>query len=112
MRKVPHLGRDHFGHICHNKSDNNFEWSRQGRKLGSHRQKIQIHHNHRNTFFCGGSSRVQQAWSSEGLNFISELGQRLTDMTLEKFETSYLFQRLSVAVQRGNTICFSSTIAS
>jgi len=50
------------------------------------------------------------AWSSEGLNFVLELGRRLTDATHDTLETNYLFQRLSVAVQRGNAICFSSTL--
>ena len=50
------------------------------------------------------------AWSSEGLDFVMELGHRITNATQDKLETSYLFQRLSVAVQRGNAICFSSTV--
>src|SRR6218665_1254435 len=50
------------------------------------------------------------AWSSEGLEFIMELGRRMTNTTLDKLETSYLFQRISVAVQRGNAICFSLTL--
>src|SRR5688572_5982402 len=50
------------------------------------------------------------AWSSEGLDFAMELGRKLTDSTQDKLETSYLFQRLSVAIQRGNAICFSSTL--
>jgi hypothetical protein len=50
------------------------------------------------------------AWSSEGLDFVLELGRRLKDATHDKLETSYLLQRLSVALQRGNAICFSSTL--
>ena len=50
------------------------------------------------------------SWSSEGLDFVLELGRRLTDATHDTLETSYLFQRLSVALQRGNAICFSSTL--
>src|SRR6218665_2173846 len=50
------------------------------------------------------------AWSSEGLDFVLELRRRLTDTTLDILETSYFFQRLSVAVQRGNAICFTSTL--
>src|SRR6218665_1425249 len=40
---------------------------------------------------------------------IMELGRRTTNTTLDKLETSYLFQQISVAVQRGNAICFTST---
>src|SRR5688572_28536539 len=51
------------------------------------------------------------SWSSEGLDFVLELGRRLTDATHDPLDTSYLFQRLSVAVQSGDAICFSSTLA-
>jgi len=33
----------------------------------------------------------------------------MTDTILDKLETSYLFQKLSVAGQRRNAICFAST---
>jgi hypothetical protein len=50
------------------------------------------------------------AWSSEGLQFISELGSRITAATQDPLETSFLFQRISVALQRGNAICLSGTL--
>jgi hypothetical protein len=45
-----------------------------------------------------------------GLEFITELGKKLTQVTGDKLELSYLFQRLSVAIQRGNELCFSGTL--
>jgi hypothetical protein len=47
-------------------------------------------------------------WSDNALNFIYQLGRRLTNTTGEQLETAYLLQRLSVAIQRGNTICFAN----
>ena len=44
-----------------------------------------------------------------GSEFISTLGQRLTRITDDPRETSFLFQRLSVAVQRFNGVCFTNS---
>src|SRR6218665_1425688 len=49
--------------------------------------------------FVAVSLESSGAWSSKGLEFITELGRRMTNTTLDKLETSYLFQRISVAVQ-------------
>ena len=45
-------------------------------------------------------------WNCE---FISELGKRITQITLEPLETQYLFKRLSISLQRGNEIAFRNT---
>jgi len=42
-----------------------------------------------------------------GQDFISELGRRISSCTDDKRETSFLFQRLSVAVQRFNAVSFT-----
>ena len=52
------------------------------------------------------------AWNKSSMNFISELGKKISEVTTEKLETSYLFQRLSIAIQRGNAICILGTLAS
>jgi len=46
------------------------------------------------------------SWSSSSLNFINELGKRLTNVTGDKRETSFLKQRISMAIQRGNVASF------
>ena len=51
-------------------------------------------------------------FNQTGLEFITELGKRLRQVTGDKFELTYLFQRLSVAIQRGNELCFSGTLVS
>ena len=48
-------------------------------------------------------------WNSEASEFIAELGKKITEVTLEPLETHYLFQRLSIALQRGNEIAFRNT---
>src|SRR6218665_4101160 len=49
------------------------------------------------------------AWCREGLQLISELGYRIRDATHDPMESSYIFQRISGALQRGIAICISGT---
>ena len=42
------------------------------------------------------------AWHIDSLNFIRELGRRAAQITGDQRETTFLLQRISVAVQRGN----------
>ena len=50
------------------------------------------------------------AWAEESLKFIKDLGRRVTSVTKEVRETTFLFQRLSVAIQRGNAISFRGSL--
>ena len=47
--------------------------------------------------------------NSTGITFLSELGRRLTSVTGDTCETMYLFQRVSLAVQRYNSVAFKDT---
>jgi len=42
------------------------------------------------------------AWNAEGRLFINDLGRRMSAVTGDARESNFLFQRISVAVQRGN----------
>ena len=44
-----------------------------------------------------------------GRTFISELGRRTAQVTSDQRETQFLFQRISVAVQRYNSVCIAGT---
>ena len=48
---------------------------------------------------------VTGVWCSEACDFLNELGSRICEVTGDKRETSYLFQRLSIALQKGNAAC-------
>jgi len=48
----------------------------------------------------------------EGTLFVQELGRRISAITHEPRSLSFLWQRLSVAVQRGNVACVSGTVCS
>ena len=43
------------------------------------------------------------------IELIQEIGKRASTMTDDARETTFLFQRMSIAVQRGNAIIFANT---
>ena len=49
-------------------------------------------------------------WNAEGASFISTLGRRMAEVTGEPRETAFLFQRISMAVQRGNAAAILDTL--
>ena len=51
------------------------------------------------------------AINSSGISFLYELGRRIEVTTGDRRETEFLFQRLSVAVQRFNAVAFRSSFA-
>jgi len=51
------------------------------------------------------------AINSDGIEFLGELGIRITHITDDKRESAFLFQRLSVAVQRYNAVAIKGTFA-
>ena len=51
---------------------------------------------------------VTGMWCSEACDFLNELGSRICEVTGDKRETSYLFQRLSIALQKGNSACVNN----
>jgi len=53
---------------------------------------------------------TSRCFNQTGLEFITELGNRLKLCNGDKLELTYLFQRLSIAIQRaGNELCFNDT---
>ena len=50
------------------------------------------------------------AWGPSGLKFIGEIGKRIADNTGEKRSSSYLFQSISMAVQRGNVASIRGSV--
>ena len=60
--------------------------------------------------FLLGSVENLGVFSSTTLNFISELGPRICVHTGDARETSYLFQRISVMLQRFNSVLLHDTL--
>ena len=55
-----------------------------------------------NYIFIPIANETMGAWGKLGLDFIKELGGRISERTGEPQATNYLFQTLSCALQRGN----------
>jgi len=49
------------------------------------------------------------SWSQQATELVQEIGRRTTEITEDSRETAFLFQRLSVALQRGNAVSFLGT---
>jgi hypothetical protein len=47
--------------------------------------------------------------SASSQTFLSEIGRRIAQRTRDPRETAFLFQRISVAIQRFNTVCLANT---
>ena len=47
--------------------------------------------------------------SNNAISFLSDLGRRITISTSDVTETSFLFQRISVTLQRFNAACIADT---
>ena len=52
------------------------------------------------------------SWGQIGRNLVKDIGQKLCDITGDKRSTFYLFQRISMAVQRGNAASVLGTVSS
>ena len=52
------------------------------------------------------------SWGPSGLKFVKEVGKKISDSTGEKRSTSFLFQAISIAAQRGNAASIRGTVPS
>ena len=49
------------------------------------------------------------SWDDQAVKLIDEIGRRSAQETDDPKETMYLFQRISIAIQRRNTLAFTNT---
>ena len=52
---------------------------------------------------------TEGSWDAQALEVIEEIGRRVMEATEDPKETMYVFQRLSMAIQRGNALSFFNT---
>jgi len=50
------------------------------------------------------------SFGTEGHKLLKAIGKKIMEVTGEKRSTSYLFQRISIAIQRGNSCCILGTV--
>ena len=68
--------------------------------------QIQLANSH---IFVPVAIETAGTWNNRAVELVQELGRRMTAVTEDTRETTYLFQRLAVALQRGNAVSFHST---
>jgi len=49
-------------------------------------------------------------WHDMAIELTQEIGRRITAITEDTRETTFLFQRLSIALQMGNAVSFHNTM--
>ena len=70
------------------------------------KKDIQISTSDRHQLCVPVAIKTGGAWDIQAIEFIEELGKRITAVINEPMETQYLFQRISIAIQRGNAVSF------
>jgi len=55
---------------------------------------------------------TSEVWGVQALELVSEIGRRLTSTTHEPRSTTFIRQRISMAVMRGNAQCVLGTLQS
>ena len=50
------------------------------------------------------------AYGPQGIKLVNQIGKKIQDATGEKLSTFYLFQRISIAIQKGNAKCITDCV--
>jgi len=50
-------------------------------------------------------------WNGLAIELVQDNGRRITAITEDAWETVFLFQRLSMALQQGNAVAFQNTVS-
>ena len=75
------------------------------RKIGKYSSLGQTHH------FYPVAMETLGPMSSSAVEFLSDIGRRISAVTADRRETAFLFQRASVAIQQFNAVCLADTFA-
>jgi len=72
------------------------------------------HHHYRHLkdhyIFIPVAVETTGVWGKEGFNLIKKIGSKITGVMGGKRSTNYLFQRLSIHIQRSNAACVLGTL--
>jgi len=60
-------------------------------------------------YFFPVAIETTMTWNQIDVELVQEIGRRITMVTEDTRETAFLFQRLSIALQRGNAVSLLST---
>jgi len=71
--------------------------------------KIAKYQGHDSIHIFPAAIKTAGSWSQQAVELVQEIGRHTTAITEDSRETTFLFQRLSMALQRGNAVSFLST---
>ena len=109
QRPMPHMGCNSFGYIRYFTHCVNFLSTRSSSRTRCDAQETKIRGSVTNTWIRSPSNwnkRCIQFWR---VGLRQEIGSRISNASSDEKETTYLFQRISVAIQIGNSISFSGS---
>ena len=58
------------------------------------------------------ATETMGSWAPMALSFIKDIGKRISEQTGDKRATTFLFQALGIANQRGNSASIAGTVPS
>ena len=102
------MGRDnnrHFGSLI---SRFNRSTSGAAAKAAAERKELKYAELSR-SLFVPVACETLGPFNTKALSFLSDLGKRMSTATGDSRESSFLFQCLSIALQRFNSVCFQGS---
>jgi len=66
--------------------------------------------NNNNNTFYPFAMETAGTWHEMAIELTQEIGRRITTITEDTRETTFLFQRLSMALKRGHAVYFHNTM--
>ena len=97
------------GYIVNNNNNNNNNKGAAARQAAQHKiakySKLGSTH-----MFYPFAIETAGTWDDMAFELVQEIGRRTTVITRDTRETVFLFQRLSIALQRGNAVSFLNTM--
>jgi len=59
---------------------------------------------------CPIAIETAGTWNAMAIELVQEIGRRITVITEDSRKTTFLFQRLSIALQQGDAVSFQNTM--
>ena len=75
------------------------------------KKDVQVSASSRHQHFCASYDRNWKRMGIQVIEFIEELGKRITAVTNEPIETQYLFHNIFMAIQRAIAVSFLNTFS-
>ena len=79
-------------------------------ELAEKKKQTKYQHLQPSFIFYPVAIETSGVWGQHGLSLIKSIGQKIASITGEPRSTSYLIQRISISIQRGNAASILGTI--